>query len=128
MKPFVRFDPRSKIIMLIISMIAATTASSLLYICALILLIGGVGLLSGRFWYSLIGTVVFIALYISNYYLPDYRMAIYIKFFLTGLVLHFLSFKLFIKFLCFLFIDIIYRAITIIPLSAVKNIRFKFFH
>lgn len=62
-KKAVSFDPRTKIILLIISMIAATTAPSLDYECAFILLIAGVGLLCKKIRYSLTGTAVFMALY-----------------------------------------------------------------
>ncbi|MGL6197511.1 MAG: energy-coupling factor transporter transmembrane component T [Lachnospiraceae bacterium] len=80
-KPLVRFDPRSKIIMLVISMIAATTAPSLLYVCVLILLIAGIGMLCGRFRYSLIGTVVFSALYLfATYYLRNSTGIMYTMF------------------------------------------------
>ena len=58
------FDPRTKVLLLIISMIIATTAPSLSYECALILLIAGMGILCGKVRYSIIGTIVFLALYL----------------------------------------------------------------
>lgn len=77
----VRFDPRTKILLLIISMIIATTAPSLSYECALIILIAIVGLLCGKFRYSLIGTVVFMALYLfTTFYLKNTTGAIYTMF------------------------------------------------
>lgn len=62
-KQFVRFDPRTKIVLMVFSMIVATTASSLQYECILILLIAGFGMMCGKIRYSLIGTAVFTALY-----------------------------------------------------------------
>lgn len=80
-KSFVHFDPRTKIILLIISMIVATTAPSLRYECALILLIAGVGLLCGKIRYSLIGTVVFMALYLfTAVYLQNITGTVYTMF------------------------------------------------
>ena len=60
------FDPRTKVLLLIISMIIATTAPSLSYECALILLIAFMGILCGKVRYSIIGTIVFLALYING--------------------------------------------------------------
>ena len=51
-------------LLLIISMIIATTAPSLSYECALILLIAFMGILCGKVRYSIIGTIVFLALYL----------------------------------------------------------------
>ena len=51
-------------LLLIISMIIATTAPSLSYECALILLIAGMGILCGKVRYSIIGTIVFLVLYL----------------------------------------------------------------
>lgn len=80
-KRCVRFDPRTKILLLIISMVVATTAPSLLYECALILLIAFVGLLCGKIKYSLIGTVVFMALYLfTTFYLQNATGAVYTMF------------------------------------------------
>lgn len=77
----VHFDPRTKILLLIISMIIATTAPSLSYECVLILFIAIVGLLCGKFRYSLIGTVVFMALYLfTTFYLENTTGAIYTMF------------------------------------------------
>lgn len=58
------FDPRTKVLLLIISMIIVTTAPSLSYECALILLIAFMGILCGKVRYSIIGTIVFLALYL----------------------------------------------------------------
>ena len=58
------FDPRTKVLLLIISMIIATTAPSLSYECALILLIAVMGILCGKVRYSIIGTIVFLVLYL----------------------------------------------------------------
>lgn len=58
------FDPRTKVLLLIISMIIATTAPSLSYECALILLIAVMGVLCGKVRYSIIGTIVFLVLYL----------------------------------------------------------------
>ena len=58
------FDPRTKVLLLIISMIIATTAPSLSYECALILLIAFMGILCGKVRYSIIGTIVFLVLYL----------------------------------------------------------------
>lgn len=57
-------------LLLIISMIIATTAPSLSYECALILLIAVMGILCGKVRYSIIGTIVFSI--ISVYY-PLFR-------------------------------------------------------
>lgn len=45
----IHFDPRTKIILLIFSMIIATTAPDLRFECVLILLIAGLGILCGKF-------------------------------------------------------------------------------
>lgn len=60
----VRFDPRTKILLLIFSMITATTVPNLRFECVLILLIAGLGILCGKIRYSLTGTGVFMALYL----------------------------------------------------------------
>ncbi|SHH82657.1 energy-coupling factor transport system permease protein [Sporobacter termitidis DSM 10068] len=71
-KQFIRFDPRTKIILLVLSMIVATTTPSLLYECVLILLIAGFGSVCGKVRYSLIGSAVFMALYLSTvFYLEN---------------------------------------------------------
>lgn len=68
----IHFDPRTKIILLIFSMIIATTAPDLRFECVLILLIAGLGILCGKIRYSLIGTGVFMALYLFTIlYLQD---------------------------------------------------------
>lgn len=80
-KQFVRFDPRTKIILMVFSMIVATTAASLLYECVLILLIAGFGLMCGKIRYSLIGTAVFMALYLFTvFYLQNSTGTIYTMF------------------------------------------------
>lgn len=71
-KQYVHFDPRTKIILLVLSLIIATMAPSLTYECILILLIAGFGMLCGKFRYSLIGTVAFMSLYLFTvFYLKD---------------------------------------------------------
>ena len=60
----VRFDPRTKIILLIISMIIATTISSLYYECILIALIATVGVACGKIRYTVIGTGIYIGIYL----------------------------------------------------------------
>ena len=76
-----RFDPRAKMIMLILSMITATTASSLAYECALILLIAVMGILCGKTRYSLIGTAVFFLLYLfAVFYLQSITGTVYTMF------------------------------------------------
>lgn len=68
----VRFDPRTKILLLIFSMITATTVPNLRFECVLILLIAGLGILCGKIRYSLTGTSVFMALYLfTMLYLQD---------------------------------------------------------
>ena len=75
------FDPRTKIILLVLSMIVATTASSLAYECVLILLIAGMGILCGKTRYSLIGAVVFFLLYLfAVFYLQNITGAVYTMF------------------------------------------------
>lgn len=63
-KQFAHFDSRTKIILLILSMIMATMAPSLTYEGILIILIAGFGMLCGRIRYSLIGLAVFMTLYL----------------------------------------------------------------
>lgn len=71
-KKTIRFDPRTKILLMVCSMVVATAASDLRYECILILLIAGFGFLCGKFQYSLIGTGVFMALYLFTVlYLQD---------------------------------------------------------
>jgi len=71
-KQFIHFDPRTKIILLILSMIIATTVPSLLFECVLIMFIAIFGLLCKKIRYSLIGTTVFMALYLFTvFYLQN---------------------------------------------------------
>lgn len=63
-KPYFRFDPRTKIILLALCVLTATLTPSLKYECVLIILIAVFGVLSGKWKYSLIGTVVFMCLYL----------------------------------------------------------------
>lgn len=63
-KKAIRFDPRTKILLLIFSMIVATTAPDLRYECILILFIAVFGFVCRKFRYSLIGTGVFVVLYL----------------------------------------------------------------
>lgn len=77
----IRFDPRTKIILLFISTVIAMTAPSLTYECILILLIAGVGILCGKTHYSLIGTFVFMALYLFTiFYLQNITGTVYTMF------------------------------------------------
>ena len=59
----IRFDPRTKILLMVFSVFVATTAPNLWYECILILLIAVFGFLCGKLKYALIGTVVFMVLY-----------------------------------------------------------------
>lgn len=63
-KQLVRFDPRTKIVLLMISMMIATTAKSLQYEFVLILLIAVVGILCGKAKYSITGSAAFLILYL----------------------------------------------------------------
>ena len=75
------FDPRTKVLLLIISMIIATTAPSLSYECALILLIAVMGVLCGKVRYSIIGTIVFLVLYLfTTLYLGNVTGTVYTMF------------------------------------------------
>lgn len=77
----IRFDPRTKIILVIISMMIATTAASLTYECALILLIAGIGILCGKIRYSLTGTAIFLGLYLfAVFYLQNITGTMYTMF------------------------------------------------
>lgn len=63
-KKAIHFDPRTKILLLVFSMIVATTASDLRYECILILFTSIFGFLNGKFRYSLIGAGIYMALYL----------------------------------------------------------------
>lgn len=77
----VRFDPRTKIILLIISMIIATTISSLYYECILIALIATVGVACGKIRYTVIGTGIYIGIYLfSIFYLQNISGIVYTMF------------------------------------------------
>ena len=77
----VRFDPRTKIILLIISMIIATTISSLRYECILIVLIATVGVVCGKIRYTVIGTGIYIGIYLfSIFYLQNISGIVYTMF------------------------------------------------
>lgn len=69
-KQLIHFDPRTKVILMILSMFAAATAPSLLYECVLILMIAVFGVLCGKIRYSLMGAAVFGCLYyVTVFYL-----------------------------------------------------------
>lgn len=77
----IRFDPRTKILLLVISMIVASTARSLLYECALIVLIAVVGLLCGKIRYTIIGSTVFTVLFLFTvFYLENVTGTVYTMF------------------------------------------------
>ena len=63
-----RFDPRTKIILLIICVLAATTAPSLLYEFVLVCTIATFGIFNRKIKYSVIGIVVYILLYLFTLY------------------------------------------------------------
>ena len=67
-KKAIHFDPRTKILLLVFSMIVATTASDLRYECILILFTSIFGFLNGKFRYSLIGAGIYMALYLFTYH------------------------------------------------------------
>ena len=62
-KAFLDFDPRTKIILLIISIISVTIAPSLAYELVLIVLIAMFGVLCGKIRYSMIGMILYLVLY-----------------------------------------------------------------
>lgn len=77
----IHFDPRTKIIILILSMAVATTAPSLQYECILIGMIALFGLLCKKIRYVLIGTAAFAVLYLfSIFYLQNGTGTIYTMF------------------------------------------------
>lgn len=63
-----RFDPRTKIILLIICVLAAITAPSLLYEFVLVCTIATFGIFNRKIKYSVIGIVVYILLYLFTLY------------------------------------------------------------
>ncbi|MGL6198915.1 MAG: energy-coupling factor transporter transmembrane component T [Lachnospiraceae bacterium] len=63
MKVFYNFDPRAKIIMLILCILTATMAPSLSYECFLIALIAVVGMLNGKMRYALFSGLFFALFY-----------------------------------------------------------------
>lgn len=60
---FLKFDPRTKIILIGICALTATTTPTLQYECILIALITVYGILSGKIRYTIIGTTCYFALY-----------------------------------------------------------------
>ena len=77
----IRFDPRTKILLMVFSVFVATTAPNLWYECILILLIAVFGFLCGKLKYALIGTVVFMVLYFfTTLYLQDSTGAVHTMF------------------------------------------------
>ena len=71
-KVFFDFDPRTKIILLILSVLSVTIAPSLAYECVLIASIALFGILCGKIKYSLIGMILYSALYgFTVHYLQD---------------------------------------------------------
>ncbi len=69
---FFRFDPRSKMIILILCVLTATMSPSLQYECVLVSLIAVFGCMSSRIRYSLTGGVFFAAFYgFTVYYLSE---------------------------------------------------------
>ena len=77
----IRFDPRTKILLMVFSVFVATTAPNLWYECILILLIAVFGFLCGKLKYALIGTVVFMVLYFfTTLYLQDSTGAVHAMF------------------------------------------------
>lgn len=60
---FLNFDPRTKIILIGICALTATTTPTLQYECILIALIAVYGVLSGKIRYTIIGTVFYFVLY-----------------------------------------------------------------
>lgn len=68
----IHFDPRTKIILLVFSMMIATTAPSLAFEGALILMIALFGILCGKLKYSVLGAIAFGILYLfTEFYLQD---------------------------------------------------------
>lgn len=69
---FLNFDPRTKIILIGICALTATTTPTLQYECMLIVLIAVYGFLSGKIRYTIIGTAFYFVLYgFSMLYLRD---------------------------------------------------------
>ncbi len=69
---FLNFDPRTKIILLGLCVLTATTVPSLQYECILIAFIAAYGFLCGKIRYTLIGTALYFALYcFAIFYLQD---------------------------------------------------------
>ena len=71
-KELLDFDPRTKIILLILLVLSVAIAPSLAYECVLIALIAMFGVLCGKIKYSLIGMISYLALYgFTVHYLQD---------------------------------------------------------
>ena len=71
-KELLDFDPRTKIILLILLVLSVAIAPSLAYECVLIALIAMFGILCGKIKYSLIGMILYLALYgFTVHYLQD---------------------------------------------------------
>lgn len=69
---FLNFDPRTKIMLLVLCVLSAMTVPSLKYEFILIVLIAFFGIMCGKIRYSLIGTILYLALYcFAVYYLQD---------------------------------------------------------
>lgn len=69
---FLSFDPRAKILALVLCVLTATMAPSLPYECALVLLIAVFGCISRKIRYSLIGASFFLLFYgFTVYYLQS---------------------------------------------------------
>ena len=63
-KNYFHLDPRTKIILLALCVLTATMTPSLRYECILIAFIAVFGCMSGKIKYSLLGTIVFMCLYL----------------------------------------------------------------
>ena len=75
------FDPRTKILLLVISMVVASAASSLTCDLVLVLLIAGFGILCGKIRYAAAGTAVFAVFYLfTQFYLQSVTGTVYTMF------------------------------------------------
>lgn len=71
-------DPRTKILLMILTVIAATTGPNLEYECILVLLIGIIGFMNKKYSYSVKGILGFLLLYLfTTVYLRDHAGTIY---------------------------------------------------
>lgn len=64
----ISFDPRTKVILLILCVFTATTAPSLPYECVLVLFVAVFGCVSGKIRYSLLGALFFTLFYAFTLY------------------------------------------------------------